>query len=110
MTGIAAVTLAGDAGAGLLGAMTRFLGTTGDLDLGATRVRRLSPAALESAYGIIPAPDGPPLVAVDFRVASLESLSALLRERAVESSRIGTRLVLPPMPGQGVHFAFVEAA
>lgn len=110
VTGIAAVTLAGDAGAGLLGAMTRFLGTTGDLDLGATRVRHLSPAALESTYGIIPAPDDPPLVAVDLRIASLEGLSALLRDRAVESRRIGARLVLPPAPGQGVHFAFMEAA
>lgn len=48
--------------------------------------------------------------AICFSAASLERLEALFRRNGVVHERIGERLVVPPMPGQGVLYSFEERA
>lgn len=75
------------------------------------RITILNDAGLEGFYGIPPvagADRGLKGRAVMFKVASLTACQRALTERGVMLQRRDNRIVVPPAPGQGVHFVFGE--
>lgn len=75
------------------------------------RITVLNDAGLEGFYGIAPvagADRGLKGRAVVFKVASLTACQRALTERGVMLQIRDNRIVVPPAPGQGVHFVFGE--
>ncbi len=75
------------------------------------RITVLNDAGLEGFYGIPPqagADRGLKGRAVVFKVASLTACQRALTERGVMLQIRDNRIVVPPAPGQGVHFVFGE--
>lgn len=71
------------------------------------RVGRTEPGVIEVKGG----PQGSNLrfSGIVFGVSDLTRTEALFSNRAINYSRSGTRILVPPAPGQGVPFAFEEA-
>jgi len=75
------------------------------------RITVLNDAGLEGFYGIAPvagADRGLKGQAVVFKVSSLSDCRRLLTERGVAFRERDNRLLVPPVPGQGVLFVFGE--